>query len=82
MSGVRPRTQLMVDMLLFGLLSTVACSAWIEHTAPQGESHVRFMFHVIHGLAGAAMCLTISVHLISYLPWIRSQLTHLFSSQS
>ena len=79
--GVKPRTHLMIDLLLFALLVMVAFSALMEHTAPQAETHVRFMFHAIHGAAGIAMCLTISLHLLIHLPWIRSQLTRLFKSQ-
>ena len=79
--GVKPRTHLMIDLLLFVLLVMVAFSALMEHTVSQDETHVRFMFHAIHGVAGIGMCLTISLHLLIHLPWIRSQLPHLFKSQ-
>ena len=81
MKGVKPRTHLMINLLLFVLLAMVAFSALMEHTASQDETHVRFMFHAIHGVAGIAMCLTISLHLLIHLPWIRSQLPRLFKSQ-
>jgi hypothetical protein len=79
--GVKPRTHLMIDLLLFALLGMVAFSALMEHTASQDATHVRFMFHAIHGVAGIAMCLTISLHLLIHLPWIRSQLRRLFESR-
>jgi flagellar biosynthesis protein FliQ len=77
--GVKPRTHLKIDILLFALLVTVAFSALMEHTVIQEETHARFMFHAIHGVAGIAMCLTISLHLLIHLPWIRSQLRRLFA---
>ncbi len=80
--GVKPRTHLMIDLLLFALLVMVAFSALLEHTAPQAEAHVRFMFHALHGVAGLAMCLAISLHLLIHLPWIRSQLTRLLKRQA
>lgn len=79
--GVKPRTHLMIDLLLFALLVIVVISALMEHTAPQAETHVRFMFHAIHEVAGIAMCLTISLHLLIHLPWIRSQLMRWLKSQ-
>jgi hypothetical protein len=79
--GVKPRTQLMIDLLLFALLATVAFSALLDHAAPEAETHARFMFHALHGVAGIAMCLAISLHLLIHLPWIRSQLARLFKRQ-
>jgi len=79
--GVKLRTHLMIDLLLFALLGIVVFSALMEHTASQDEAHVRFMFHATHGAAGIAMCLTIVLHLLIHLPWIRNQLPRLFKSQ-
>ena len=79
--GVKPRTHLMIDLLLFALLGIVVFSALMEHTASQDETHTRFMFHALHGAAGSAMCLTIVLHLLTHLPWIRSQLLRFFKSQ-
>jgi hypothetical protein len=79
--GVKPRTHLKIDLLLFALLATVAFSALVEHTAAPGETHLRFMFHAIHGVAGVALCLAVSLHLLMHLPWIWSQVTRLFKSQ-
>jgi hypothetical protein len=62
---VKPRTHLMIDLLLFALLLIVVISALIEQ-------------HDIHEIAGIAMCLAITVHLLAHLPWIRSQLSRLF----
>jgi hypothetical protein len=80
--GIKPRTHLIIDLLLFALLCTVAISALVEHAAPAGGTHLRFMVHRIHGVAGIAMCLTISVHLFLHLPWIKSQLGLLLSGSS
>ena len=79
--GVRPRAHLAIDLLLFGLLSMVAFSALMEHAVPGDEPHLGFMFHVMHGITGIAMCLTISVHLVLHLAWIKSQLPHLFKNR-
>ncbi len=81
MKSAKARTHLMIDLFLFVLLVTVAFSALMEHTISQAETHVRFMFHAAHAVAGIAMCLTVSVHLLLHLPWIRSQLLRLFQSQ-
>jgi hypothetical protein len=58
---VKPQTHLAIDMFLFALLVTLATSALMQHAAD--NDHVRFMFHALHGLAGTAMCLTVSLHL-------------------
>lgn len=83
--GVKPRTHLMIDLLLFALLIIVAFSALttqlMAHTVEQDETGTRFIFHVIHEVAGIAMCLTVIVHLLTHLPWIRSQLSRLFKRQ-
>ncbi len=79
--GVKPRTHLMIDFLLFALLGMVVFSAIMEHTAARDATHIQFMYHRIHGIAGVAMCLTLGVHLYLHLPWIWSQLTRLIKSQ-
>ena len=80
--GVKPRTHLMIDLVLFALLVTVALSAWMEHTASGDEAHARFMFHALHGVAGIGMCLAVSLHLLLHLSWIQTQLPSLFKSQN
>ncbi len=72
--GVRPQTQLKLDALLFTLLGIVAVSALLEHTVAADSAHIRFMWHMLHGISGVAMCLTLGVHLWVHLPWIQSQL--------
>ncbi len=72
--GVKPRTQFAIDALLFGLLSLVAISAVLEHGR---HEHARFMWHIIHGISGGLMLLTLGVHLLVHLPWIESQLARL-----
>ena len=79
--GVKPRTHLMIDFLLFALLGVVLFSAIMEHAVTQEGTHPQSMFHRIHGIAGGVMCLTLGVHLYMHLPWIWSQLRHLFKSQ-
>jgi len=76
--GIKPRTHLTTDLMLFVLLLTVASSTFIEHTAPRSAIHVRFMMHIIHGVAGIVLCLTVAFHLFLHLPWIESQLRRLF----
>ncbi len=75
--GVKPQTQLKIDALLFGLLSLVTLSAVMEHAAD--ATHARFMWHVLHGISGAAMSCILALHLFLHWPWIRSQLARLFS---
>ena len=77
LKGVKPQTQLKIDALLFGLLGLVMLSALMEHTRAQESAHVRFMWHVLHGISGISMCLVLTVHLLVHLPWIRSQLARL-----
>jgi ABC-type uncharacterized transport system permease subunit len=77
--GIKPRTHLIIDLLLFALLLTAIISAFLEHTVPSREIHIRFMLHVFHGVAGIALCLTVALHLFLHLPWIESQLRRLFS---
>jgi hypothetical protein len=79
---MKPRIHLKIDLLLFTLLVIVAFSALIEHTTLSSETHVRFMFHAIHGVAGIVLCITVSIHLFIHIPWIRSQLQRLFENQS
>ena len=79
--GVKPRTHLVIDLLLFTLLLMVVFSTLLEHAASQDELHIRFMFHALHGVTGIAMCLAISFHLLIHLPWIRSQLNVRFVSR-
>jgi len=74
LKGVKPRTHLIMDLLLFVLLMLVAFSTLLEHSLPQQAIHTRFMLHVIHGMTGIAMCITVGIHLLIHLPWIRSQL--------
>ncbi len=78
--GVKPRTHLVIDLLLFAFLVTVAISALMKHIVPPHEVHVRFMFHCLHGVAGIALCFTIGLHLLLHLPWIQIQLRRLFQS--
>jgi len=80
--GVKPRTHLMIDFLLFALLGAVVFSAIMEHAASQDDTHLQFMFHRMHGIAGGTMCLTLGLHLYLHLPWIWSQWTRLFKSQA
>ena len=75
---VKPQTHLAMDMFLFALPVTLALSALMQHAADNG--HVRFMFHALHGLAGIALCITVSLHLLMHLPWIQAQLHRLFQS--
>ena len=80
--GVKPRTHLMIDFLLFSLLGMVVFSAIMEHAASRDAAHLQFMYHRLHGIAGSAMCLVLGLHLYLHLPWIWSQCTRLFKSQA
>jgi hypothetical protein len=73
--GVKPRTHLKLDIFLFVLLVVMAISALVAHTVSPDEAHIQFMFHRIHGWSGILMCVTVSVHLLLHIPWIRSQLS-------
>jgi len=81
LKGVKPRTHLMIDLLLFTLLVMVALSTVIEPFVAPDDTHARFMFHAMHEVAGGAMFLAISAHLLFHLAWIRSQLSRLSKSQ-
>jgi len=76
--SVSPKMHLMIDFLLFILLGMVGFSTLLEHTASPDRVHLRFMLHAIHGIAGIAIGLVVSVHLYLHLPWIRFQLRRLF----
>ncbi len=77
--GVKPQTQLKIDALLFALLSMVTISAVMEHAAD--AAHARFMWHILHGIAGGTMTCVLALHLVLHWPWIRSQLVRLFRKQ-
>ena len=73
--GVKPRTNLKLDILLFALLLLVTISALVEHTVSLDEMDLQFIFHRIHGWSGVLMCVVVGVHLLLHVPWIRSQLS-------
>lgn len=77
LKGVKPRTHLKLDVFLFVLLVIVTISALVEHSDSLDETHIQFMFGRIHGWSGILMCVTVSVHLLLHIPWIRSQLSRL-----
>lgn len=79
--SVRPQTNLKIDLLLFMLLLVVIISGIGMHTSSLG-SHALLMFQRVHGWAGIAICLLISLHLLIHLPWLRSQLSRLFKTSS
>jgi hypothetical protein len=79
--GVKPRTHLMIDFLLFTLLGVVVFSAIMQHAAARDAEHLQSIYQRMHGIAGSAMCLTLGVHLYLHLPWISSQWTRLIKSQ-
>jgi hypothetical protein len=76
--GAKPRTHLLLDLVLFALLVTVALTALLQHTVLSRGTHLHFMVHALHEVAGIAMCLVVTLHLLIHLPWIRSQLPRLF----
>jgi len=76
--GVKPRTHLLMDLLLFGLLVMVVGSLFMERAALRAGAHAGFMFHALHEISGIMMCIVIGVHLLMHTPWIRSQLPRLF----
>jgi hypothetical protein len=80
--GVKPRMHLVIDLLLFALLGVVVFSAIMQHGASRDTTHLQLMYHRLHGVAGAVMCLTLGVHLYLHLPWIWSQLRRLSRSQA
>lgn len=73
--GVKPRTQLKFDIVLFVLLMVIAISAVVTQIVSPTEMHIQLMFHRIHGWSGGLMYVMISVHLLLHFPWIRSQLS-------
>ena len=80
MKGIKPRIQLVIDLILFTLLLTATMATLFAHILPESEAHLRFMFHTIHGVTGIAMCLTISLHLFLHWPWIKAQLQRLLQA--
>jgi hypothetical protein len=79
--GIKPRTHLIIDLLLFTLFGMVMFSAVMEHAVSSDSAHLQSMFHRMHGVSGIAMCLTLVLHLYMHLPWIWSQFTRLLKSQ-
>jgi len=76
--GVKPQTQLKLDIFLFVLLMLVTLSTLFEHMSFAEGSHLQFVLHRIHGVSGILMSVTVGVHLLLHMPWIRSQLSRLF----
>lgn len=75
--GVKPRTHLLLDLLLFVLLAAVVGSLFLEHAVSHAGAHAIFMFRALHEISGILMCIVIGVHLLMHTPWICSQLPHL-----
>lgn len=80
--GVKPKTQLKLDLFLFVLLILVTLSTLIEHLFVVEGTHIQFTLSRIHGVSGILMSVTIGVHLLLHMPWIRSQLSRLFRDLS
>ena len=81
--GVKPRTHLLIDLIQFTLLVILACTALVGELTENrwGQTHGWFMVHVAHVAAGAALCLTVGLHLLLHWPWIRIQAGRLLRSQ-
>ena len=77
--AVKAQTHLKIDALLFALLSIVALSAVMGHI--DDAAHTRFMWHILHGVAGGTMSCVLALHLVLHWPWICSQLARLFRKQ-
>ena len=75
--SARPQTNLRIDLLLFMLLLVIIISGIVMRTSPPG-SHTLLMVQPAHGWLGIVFCLLISLHLLTHLPWIQSQLSRLF----
>ncbi len=75
--GLKPRTHLALDLILFVLLLSVTLSKLFENLIPGRLSHLRFMFHALHGISGILMALVVGIHLFFHWPWIQSQLKRL-----
>jgi hypothetical protein len=76
--GVKPRSHLKLDLFLFVLLLVVGISTLIEHLFLPEGTHLEFMLQRIHGWSGVLMFVTVSLHLLLHIPWIRSQLARAF----
>jgi len=76
--GVKPKTQLKLDLFLFALLMLVTASTLIEHLFVVEGTHFQFMLSRIHGVSGILMSVTVGLHLLLHMSWIRSQLSRLF----
>ncbi len=75
LKGVKPRTNLLFDCILFVLLVTLTVSAFISHYILQEGTHLQFHFHALHEVSGIAMCVAVGLHLLFHLPWIQAQLS-------
>jgi hypothetical protein len=75
--GAKPRTHLVIDVVLFSLLLGMVTSILLAHVVP-GESHASFMLHALHGVMGILFFLVISLHLILHFRWIKAQVIRLF----
>lgn len=79
--SARPQTNLRIDLLLFILLLVIIISG-IEMRTSSLNSHSLLMFQRVHGWVGIIFCCLLSLHLLAHLPWIQSQLSLLFKTNS
>jgi hypothetical protein len=78
---IKPRTQLTIDVLLFVLFTVVVLSKLLEIIMPPFILHFHFMFHVLHAVAGFAMCGVLAYHLFLHWAWIKAQFKRLLAGQ-
>jgi len=79
--SAKPQTNVRIDLLLFIFLLVIIISGIVMRTSSLG-SHALLMFRRAHGWVGVIFCILISLHLLSHLPWIKSQLARLFKTSS
>ena len=80
--AIKPKTQLSIDVILFILFTIVVLSKLIEIIIPPFVVHIHFIFHVLHALAGIAMCGVVAYHLFLHWTWIKAQFKRLLAGQS
>lgn len=74
---VTPRTNLLLDLILFALLITVMISGLAQNSFAPGTSGYLGWYHV-HGVSGIMLGMLITLHLVLHLAWIECQIKRLF----
>jgi hypothetical protein len=74
---VTPRTNLLLDLILFTLFTTVLISGLAVNFFVPETADSYLDWHRVHGGSGIALGVLIALHLVLHLAWIKCQFSRL-----